>query len=111
MRLHNSTTVATLSTATSYYKWLYSPKPSVPAALEMARSALRQRVLPDVARDSIEAEISPLEVLHYINKLHDKSPGPDSIPNLFWKIFAERLSFAIARMIAAAILTTSTSRP
>ena len=76
---------------TAYYKALFAHKPTTRGAREAALRTLRKgnRVLPPTAQRCDE-NITVDEVLHVSAYLPaGKSPGPDRIPNQFYRSFAE----------------------
>ena len=92
-----------LQTAASYYEWLFSHKPVCPDMLEMAKYHLAKRTLPEPARAITDVQMTPSEVHGVMTSLRNKGPGPDSIPNAFWKKHKDKLAYPLAKMFQAAI--------
>ena len=85
---------------TPYYESLYSHKPSDPVAMQICLDTLRSgnRVQRPTAT-KCGAPISRNELEDTMNLLPTgKSPGPDCIPNKFYKVFSAKLAPILAKV-------------
>ena len=75
---------------TPYWQSVFSAKATIAACVDTCRATLRRgnRVLPPTA-DKCDAPISEKEITSTCNTLQTgKSPGPDRLPNKFYKTFS-----------------------
>ena len=94
----------TQSVIVNYYSWLFSPKPSDPEASKHFTDLLEKRQLSEEARNSLEGEITVKETYKSMSTLaKGKSPGPDSLPNEFYKTFAGLLAPTLTKVLNEAL--------
>lgn len=89
-----------LQCATHYYSWLFSEKPSSPDDAAHYITLLEQRTLSVEARNSLEGHVTIKETYKSMSSLaNGKSPGPDALPNEFYKWFAGTLAGTLTKVL------------
>ena len=89
-----------LEEATKYYEWLFSEKRSEAVPAEELLRELDTQTLSKEDSDKCEGEIERTEVFKVMRDLpRDKAPGPDGIPNEYYKTFAILIADEFTKML------------
>ena len=76
--------------ATKYYEWLFSTKDCEDAAAQQLYHELAKKTLCKQDSEVCEGDISKAEVFAVMRNLpRGKAPGPDGVPNEYYKTFAK----------------------
>ena len=89
-----------LREATRYYEWLFDEKESEDEAAEELLKTLDGRTLRPGEAGRCEGDITVKEIFKVMRNLpRNKSPGPDGIPNEYYKTFAKLISDELTNVL------------